>query len=124
MAGVMPAQLSASQVPVANAQINVLFGMALVTGWTVPVTAERCRPVLKSALSVMSLYAAKVTAPATGHDPVHAGVVTDTAALGVEEPAPSFASTEKLNVLCAASPFTVKLVLLAVPMGLPFFNTV
>jgi hypothetical protein len=41
MAGVIPAQLSASQVPVANAHTSVLFGMALVTGWTVPVTADR-----------------------------------------------------------------------------------
>jgi len=32
-----------------------LFGMALVTGWTVPVTADRWRPVLKSALIVTSL---------------------------------------------------------------------
>jgi len=51
-------------------------------------------------------------------------VVTETEALGAEEPAPSFASTEKLNVVCAVSPFTVKLVPLAVPMELPFFKTV
>src|ERR1043166_1543863 len=62
----MPAQDSASQVPVAKAQISVEFGMALVTGWTVPVTAERCKPVLKSALSVTSLYAAKITLPGGG----------------------------------------------------------
>src|SRR5689334_8782254 len=62
----MPAQFSASQVPVANDQINVWFGIALVTGWTVPVTAERCRPVLKSALSVTSLYEAKITLPGGG----------------------------------------------------------
>jgi hypothetical protein len=51
-------------------------------------------------------------------------VVTWTEALGAEEPAPSFASTEKLNVDCAVSPFTVKLVVVAVPMALPFFRTV
>src|SRR6478672_10753112 len=62
----MPAHDSASHVPVAKDQTNVEFGMALVTGWTVPVTAERCRPVLKSALSVTSLYAAKITLPAGG----------------------------------------------------------
>src|ERR1700756_1388400 len=62
----MPAHDSASQVPVAKDQTSVEFGMALVTGWTVPVTAERCRPVLKSALSVTSLYAAKITLPAGG----------------------------------------------------------
>jgi hypothetical protein len=55
---------------------------------------------------------------------VHGGVVTCTEALGAEEPAPSFASTEKLNVVCAVSPFTVKLVPLEVPMELPFFRTV
>src|SRR4051812_15431478 len=65
-AGVMPAQDSASQVPVAKDQTSVEFGMALVTGCTVPVTAERCNPVLKSALSVTSLYAAKITLPAGG----------------------------------------------------------
>jgi len=58
------------------------------------------------------------------HDPVHAGVVTDTEALGAEEPAPSFAATEKLKVLCGVSPFTLKLVPVAVPMALPFFSTV
>src|ERR1700757_2160070 len=62
----MPAHDSASQVPVAKDQISVEFGMALVTGWTVPVTADRCNPVLKSALSVTSLYAAKITLPGGG----------------------------------------------------------
>jgi hypothetical protein len=55
MALVMPAQLSAPHVPVAKAQTNVLLGMTLVTGWTVPVTADCCRPVLKLALIVTSL---------------------------------------------------------------------
>ena len=62
----MPAHDSASQVPVAKDQTRVEFGMALVTGWTVPVTADRCSPVLKSALSVTSLYAAKITLPGGG----------------------------------------------------------
>src|SRR5262250_2679739 len=60
----MPAQLSEPQVPVAKAQISVEFGMTLVTGWIVPVTAERCKPVLKSALMVTSLYVANMNAPA------------------------------------------------------------
>jgi hypothetical protein len=55
MDGEMPAQLSESQLPVAKAQTSVWFGMALVTGCTVPVTAERCKPELKSALLVTSL---------------------------------------------------------------------
>src|SRR5262249_12621677 len=59
----MPAQLSEPQVPVAKAQISVELGMTLVTGWTVPVTAERCKPVLKSALMVTSLYTANMKAP-------------------------------------------------------------
>ena len=62
----MPAHDSASQVPVAKDQISVEFGMALVTGWTVPVTADCCNPVLKLALSVTSLYAAKITLPGGG----------------------------------------------------------
>src|SRR5437868_9147328 len=62
----MPAQDSASQVPVAKDQTSVEFGMALVTGWTVPVTADCCSPVLKLALSVTSLYAAKITLPGGG----------------------------------------------------------
>src|ERR1043166_5584106 len=40
--------------------------MALVTGWTVPVTADRWSPVLKSALSVTSLLEAKITLPGGG----------------------------------------------------------
>src|SRR5262245_50397241 len=59
----MPAQVSEPQVPVAKAQISVEFGMTLVTGWTVPVAAERCKPVLKSALMVTSLYTANMKAP-------------------------------------------------------------
>src|SRR5258708_39626536 len=62
----MPAQDSASHVPVAKDQISVEFGMALVTGWTVPVTVDCCSPVLKLALSVTSLYAAKITLPGGG----------------------------------------------------------
>src|SRR5215468_2500918 len=97
--------------------------MALVTGETVPVTFVRCRPVLKWALMVTSLYAAKVTLGLL-HDPVQAGVVTETEALGADEPAPSFASTLKLNVVCAVSPPTAKVVPVVVPMELPFFSTV
>ena len=62
--------------------------------------------------------------PPPPHDPVQAGVVTDTAALGADVPAPSMASTVKLNVVCAVRPFTVKVVPVAVPMELPFFRTV
>jgi hypothetical protein len=51
---------------VAKDQISVWLGIALVTGWTVPVTAERCKPVLKSAFSVTSLYEAKITLPGGG----------------------------------------------------------
>jgi len=52
MAGEMPAQVSESQVPVANAQTSVLFGMALVTvdRTVIPIAGA----VLKSALSVTS----------------------------------------------------------------------
>ena len=37
-----PRPVLSIQVPVAKDQINVLFGMALVTGCTVPVTADLC----------------------------------------------------------------------------------
>src|SRR5258708_4343347 len=97
----------------------------MVTGWDVPVTPDRWRPGLKSALMVTSLSPSKVTAQTPPPQvQVHCGVVTETEALGAEEPAASFASTEKLNMVCAVSPFTVKLVPLAVPMELPFFRTV
>lgn len=75
------------------------------------------------ALMVTSLYAAKVTMGLL-HDPVQAGVVTETEPLGAEEPAPSFASTLKLKVDCAVSPLTAKLVPVVVPMELPFFRIV
>jgi hypothetical protein len=55
---------------------------------------------------------------------VHAGVVTDTVGLGAEEPAPSLALTLKLKTVCAVSPNTLKLVVVVVPMGAPFFRTV
>ena len=58
------------------------------------------------------------------HDPVHAGVVTETDGLAAEEPAPSLASTLKLKVVDAVRPLTLKLVPLVVPMELPFFRTV
>src|SRR5262249_48829222 len=49
---------------------------------------------------------------------------TDTAGLGAEEPAPSFALTLKLKTVCAVSPNTLKLVVVVVPMEMPSFRTV
>ena len=53
-----------------------------------------------------------------------ASVFTLTAALGPDVPAASVASTVKLNVVDAASPDTVNVVPVAVPMEVPFSSTV
>src|SRR5579863_10387269 len=61
MAGVMPAQFSEPQFPVAKAQVNVESpaGMVLVTASTVPVSADCCSPVFQFVLIVTSLYGLK-----------------------------------------------------------------
>src|SRR5260370_1927337 len=94
-AGEMPAKLSESQLLVAKAQTSVEFGMALVTGCTVPVTADLWAPVLKSALIVTSLYAAKMK-PGGVPPPPPFAVVTLTATLSPPTPAESTPPTVKL----------------------------
>src|SRR5579872_2285420 len=59
-AGVIPAQFSEVQSPVANAQVRVLFGMACVTGSEAPLAVVCCAPVFQFASTVMSLYGLKM----------------------------------------------------------------
>lgn len=56
--------------------------------------------------------------------PLEADVVTLIAPLCAELPKESLAETLKLNVVDAASPDTLKLVLPVVPIEFPFWNTV
>src|SRR5579872_1112659 len=58
-AGVIPAQFSEVQSPVANAQVRVEFGIACVTGSEAPLAVVCCAPVFQFASTVMSLYGLK-----------------------------------------------------------------
>src|SRR5579872_4021181 len=58
-AGVIPAQVSEPQVPVAKAQVKVELGMACVTSSDPPATVVCCAPVFQLASTVTSLYGLK-----------------------------------------------------------------